>query len=304
MTKTVQVIEPRSVLLCGDTHGDVVHIEYLMQTAVRNGAQAIFVLGDFGYWEHMDKGAFLDRCEDLAEQYDLDVYWLDGNHEAHDMLRERYIESALVPRTSNGFVAMRNRLYHAPRAHRWEWWGKRFMALGGAYSIDKAPRLRGEAKARASARAEFAGREQAGKDAVARLSARSVRVLSGKPLLWWPEEEITEEEVAEALDGEPIDVLLCHDKPRRSQPRWNRKDFSECLPNQDRIQRVIEALEPARVFHGHLHYRYEDGMLLPPNGQGDRHAVLVTGLDCNAAAASFGGYRMEDSWFLLTPDNA
>jgi hypothetical protein len=135
------------------------------------------------------------------------------------------------------------------------------------------------------------------------MSTKSVRVLSGKPMLWWPEEEITEEEVIAALDGEPIDVLLCHDKPLRSSPDWNRKDFPECFPNQDKIQRVIEALEPARVFHGHLHYRYEDGMLLPPNAQGHRQAVHVTGLHCNAAAA-WGPYHMEDSWFLLTPDNA
>jgi hypothetical protein len=115
--------------------------------------------------------------------------------------------------------------------------------------------------------------------------------------LWWPEEEITDDELATALaDPEPLDILFTHDKPRASNPRWNRKAYDECLPNQDKIQMVVRTLKPKLLVHGHLHFRYTDYVY---NGNGGTQ-TRVEGLDCNADAQSNPTKASkQDSWLLV-----
>lgn len=212
--------------MCGDTHGNGNHIRHLFATALRNECQAIFVLGDFGYWEHGREGVeFLDRVNDRAAEVDTEIYFLDGNHDKTGLLLERYGDR----RDDEGFMLVRDHIHYAPRGHRWTWAGVRFIALGGAYSTDKQWRLDRERK-------------------------------TGKPgSLWFPEEEMSDEDMAAVLaDGTPVDVMLAHDKPRASNPGWNREDLPECWPNQDRLQRAVAALRPRLYLHGHLHYRYKD----------------------------------------------
>src|SRR4051812_6589522 len=97
----------------------------------------------------------------------------------------------------------------------------RFVALGGAYSVDKQWRVNEERKRRAPG------------------------------TLWFPEEEMTDTEFYRHLAGpSPVDVLLAHDKPRAANPDWNRKDLPECWPNQDRIQAAAVTLKSKLLVHG------------------------------------------------------
>jgi hypothetical protein len=95
-------------------------------------------------------------------------------------------------------------------------------------------------------------------------------------------------------DSSPVDVILSHDKPRGSNPGWNRKDFLECLPNQNRIQHALVELKAKRLYHGHLHYPYTDRI---PTSDG-RYAWIF-GLDCDPSAAGHPNYRKEDSWTIV-----
>lgn len=131
-------VEPRRVLLAGDTHGNGRWVGTLCELARQHGCDTILQLGDFGYWPHTDKGLrFLDQVDSHAERNGVScVYWIDGNHENHARLTE------LKP-DKDGFVTIRNRCRYAPRGHRWRWGQVHFGALGGAFSMDHKYRIEG-----------------------------------------------------------------------------------------------------------------------------------------------------------------
>lgn len=166
-----------------------------------------------------------------------------------------------------------------------------FIADGFAAhnSVDKFHRLREENKRRRS-HYEANGYR-------AKVGAPTVPYDPEKFQSWWPEEELTDEDMTRALaDTTPIDVLFTHDKPRASNPRWNRKDLPECWPNQDKIQTVVNTLKPKLLVHGHLHYRYTDEVRCGDDGRTTR----VEGLSCNVDARM--DPRDDDpttSWLLL-----
>jgi predicted phosphodiesterase len=258
------------VLLAGDTHGRTSHIITLLDRAVAEGCDCVFVLGDFGAWEHFASGVkFFDDVNRHATIRDVPVYWLDGNHDKVSLVLEKYADSP----NSEGFLVCRPYVRYAPRGHRWEWAGKKFIALGGAYSIDKDYRLWLE-------NAQGLGSERH----------------------WFPEEEMTEEELRDYLnaDSTPVDFMLTHDKPRASKPSWNRKDIPDCWPNQDRIQRAVETLLPKELFHGHLHHHYEDTITYDDGAVQD--ITHVTGLDADPSTAE-RFYRVENSWYVLDLSN-
>lgn len=126
------------ILFAGDTHCDINFVEYLFYRAVKMEADRIFVLGDFGFWPRMKDGAgFLLAIEKLAEETGVDLYWLDGNHEDHEILND------VVDGERDQFVKFGNHTWYSPRGHVWEWDGIRFGTVGGAYSIDRDYRTLG-----------------------------------------------------------------------------------------------------------------------------------------------------------------
>lgn len=290
--------DPKKILMLGDTHGNSAHVEWAASVAEREKADAIFQLGDFGYWEHAEHGGvFLDKVSAISSDYEIPIYWLDGNHENHTWLRRRYIDSALVPRDEYGFVQIRAGLFHAPRAHTWTWNGVKFMALGGAYSIDMYGRLRGEDRDRRQARAEIGGRKQQGvpiPDEVRWVAE------SGEHTRWWPEEEVTDEEVELAMQVDKVDILLTHDKPLFSSPSWNRKNDMTSMENQEKIQKVMEHLQPTILMHGHLHFAYKDELLIGVQDD-DLFRCVVYGLDCDPWPHDGDRYyQPENSLAMLT----
>lgn len=232
-------LDPSRILVAGDTHGCPQQMVYLWEMALEQNADVIVQVGDFGYWEHAEGGAeFLDGCSSLYEQTGIPLIWIDGNHENHPLLRRRYRKAR---QSIEGFWEIREGIYYCPRGTRWTWNDRRFMGLGGANSFDKELRLA----------------QEQGK-ACTRFNWKATKPL-GKGTQWWPEEELTDEEIAYALrDPEPLDVLFTHDKPRGAPEPTNdpRRVYPESWPNQDRIQTVVRTLRPALVIHGHLHIRY------------------------------------------------
>jgi calcineurin-like phosphoesterase family protein len=250
------------VLIAGDSHGNTGYLRTMIDRAVKHGADRIFQLGDMGYWEHEPSGVkFLNQVDAYAAKKGVTVYFLDGNHDKTSLLLKKY-----NMHDNDGFIMVRPNIRYAPRGHRWTWDKVRFAAFGGAYSVDKQWRLDLEKQRR---RPES---------------------------VWFPEEEMSDEDLDGFLtDTSLVDVLLAHDKPRASAPKWNRKDVAGCWPNQDRIQRAAATLRPAWLFHGHLHYRYSDVIQLA----GDVWC-RVEGLDADPEAAM--GVSRTDSWVVLPLD--
>ena len=269
--------EPKLLLLAGDTHGNTYQIKYLIPKALRQNADAIFVLGDFGYWEHYFDGVmFLDETDALLHEAGLELFWLDGNHENHQLLRRRYLgehfedkfteekynrlnkslsENASpdmedIPCFNNwGFAKVREHIWYVPRGTRWTWRDKKFLACGGAFSVDRYYRKQG--------------------------------------VSFWQEETITDEDVEKSIgDGSPIDILLCHDVPAGVDIQYifalSGKRFTvspESEENRQRLRQIASAVRPTHVYHGHYHQYYTTYARYGP----DENTTLVTGLDCDGS---------------------
>jgi hypothetical protein len=261
------------LLVAGDTHGDPQHTIYLYEQALMNECAGIFQVGDYGYWEHLEGGAaYLDMCSEVGAANDLDLWWIDGNHENHTMLRALYGPggSQYKP-TPEGFWEIRPRVYYVPRGTRWNWDGVELMGLGGAYSIDKAYRLKEEEKEQVYID------QHVGYTLTRKWRDIDLAHRRWGHTRWWPEEEISDAELNYALrDQRPLDILFTHDKPRSTNPHPRFTGIDACNPNQDKIQAVMRALTPSLVVHGHLHFHYAEDVRVS-----DTQISTVIGLDCN-----------------------
>lgn len=232
------------MLIAGDWHGSLHHAEWCMKRAQEYGITCIVQLGDFGYWEHQDDGKFLNQLSSLAKNYGVTVYWIDGNHENHVLLRSTY---CVPERTDeNGFVQMRDRIFYIPRGTVWEWAGVRFMGLGGAFSIDRNHRRVGSS--------------------------------------FWFEETLTDEEVELACENgkDGVDVMFAHDVFTGVDLglvfAMRGKYLTKSKPsdaNRDRVKTVLDAVRPSRFYHGHYHAYYRQTF------EAHYGPVKVVGLDCD-----------------------
>lgn len=223
----------KRILVAGDSHGDNYYLRCLYAAAIANDCDAVYVVGDFGFGSRDDNSEFLDHCSTLANVHDIPLYWLDGNHEDHSTLRDGYLlphftEAALASRPPSPFCEIRPNLYHTWRGAQWVWSDRRFVSVGGAYSVDKAQRV--------------------------------------KYVSWWPTEEMSEGDftrIYDSLQGVKADVLLTHDVPSDSDmglgADW-KSDFPLAHPNRVRLQMIADLVQPKLLLHGHMHYAYTHKM--------------------------------------------
>ena len=224
------------LLIAGDTHAFRSHLTYLFKVAAHRECSQIFVLGDMGYWPRTDNGVrFLKHVYSLVEETGIKLAWLDGNHEDHAALKQLCLDSSedfipvFVPGkgASDGFTYVR-------RGSRWEWGGVSFLALGGAYSVDRDQRTEGES--------------------------------------FFYEEVIDDADVERAIKGGKVDVMLTHDVPTvptilelllLKKGRFY-KLVEEAEHNREQLESVRAAVRPTVLFHGHYHIDYSqkaDGTL-------------------------------------------
>ena len=123
----------------GDTHGDMQHVLEVSKAMERYGVTVMCVLGDFGFvWPSRGWVADLDRLNRRLELRGQTLYWVDGNHEAFDLLYDRF------PVGDDGLRRVRSHIIHLPRGYRATLAsGKTLAVLGGATSIDANRRIEG-----------------------------------------------------------------------------------------------------------------------------------------------------------------
>jgi hypothetical protein len=277
------------LFVAGDTHGATEFItDYLYPKAAALHADAIVQCGDFGFWEHFPDGIdFLDEVQETGHRYRIPLYALHGNHDNWSTVMANHGHT----RDEDWFVRVREHIRYIPQGHIWTWAGYRMRAFGGAYSVDKLYRLDVERSRWRQAAAREDARRAAG------LTPQPV--LSTAGTLWFPDEQMTDEEFAELMiiDAQPVDVVFSHDKPRAANPGPGFTDLAECVPNQDRLQLALEVLHPAWWFHGHLHINYQD--TVPCGPPHDTHTTVV-GLSCdNVAGAGDRFWKPWHAWCLL-----
>ena len=242
--------DPEIVLVAGDWHGNGAWSQLCFQHAYKSGADAILHLGDFGFWtDNPWTSRYLWTVEEAAQEWGIPIYWLPGNHEDYSRISE-FNDPDNRPMTT-----------YLPRGERWTWWGKRFMALGGAFSVDRFMRTEGVG--------------------------------------WWPGEELSREDVEYASrdDGISVDVVVAHDCPTgvfipgigadfRTQTRgeWPDHMLYGATQHRDKVREVYDATKPKLWINGHYHRCYEKFF------QGTR----FLGLDCD-------GTTVEKNTMILTP---
>lgn len=231
--------EPKRIAFAGDWHMNDRWAVHAIQYASEQGADVILHLGDFGY---TFDARFMRPVTDALKQAGIPLLFVDGNHEDHPTLLRYAIKD-------NGLRELTDAIWHLPRGFRWEWNGVRFLAMGGAHSVDRAWRSPGES--------------------------------------WWGGETITPEQVTEASQQGATDVLVAHDCPtgvmipgiddRTHMPPYPYEDMLRGDDHRHLLRKLVDATKPRAIWHGHYHTRYETTVDLGYD------LVTVNGLDCDGA---------------------
>ena len=264
------------ILFVGDTHGSITQWDHIVFEAKKQQADLIWQVGDFGY--HFTP-EYIQRVHRATEETGVPVYWIDGNHDDHTFIQDRLKE--LFPNCpycdGNGLrnlgsdgtcsyyeschkcdgygqnfpypaeVALWDdapNVFYMPRGSTTKLGGLTFMAMGGAFSIDKDVRT--------------------------------------PYVSWWPEETISAKDVECALEVSHVDVIVSHDVPygvsalESMIAQFPLSDRLEQGSAKNRIAllAIVEQLRPKLVVHGHYHWHYKSNLLL------DDHQVSIVGLDC------------------------
>lgn len=248
------------VVVAGDWHGNARHAAKVVKEAGVAGIPLVLQAGDFGFWPGGGGREYLDVLEAACARAGVFVAWVDGNHEWFEKL-------LLYPIAPNGLRPVRPHVWHTPRGHRWAWDDVQWIGVGGAVSVDRALRT--------------------------------------ENVDWWAAEELTVEEVASVKSAGRADVMLCHDRPsmvtlalgerlgewHESAPgMWAEADLQRSDRHQLRLQEAVDAVQPSRLFHGHLHWRSD--VAVDPAPWGGRcmvHALGTDGTNGNALTVDLRG---------------
>jgi predicted phosphodiesterase len=255
------------ILVLGDTHGNKAYTVNWVQKTARLNIDKIVQVGDFGLWTHLAGGiTFLDSLNEICREKGKKFYALGGNHENWDHWNWA-IDN--LPKDKYGFTMLRSHVMIAPRVHSFIWHNKKFLMVAGAASVDKQERL---------------------KD-----------MRNGRPQSWWPQEQITDEEV-DAIPERKVDYLFTHDCSNATP--WGFKlipDLDSQIHRQ-RIDRVISKSAPEMHFHGHMHKKYVwknmANTIIGP------HRISTYGLSHDSTSYNWGVLDCENDQFELAPWHA
>lgn len=214
--------EPVKLMVAGDWHSNSRWAVKTLKHARLQGCDAVLHLGDFGFWPRHDQlltQGFYKGVMDYCRQSHLRLYWLDGNHEHHELLN---------PGMGNDVIR------HLPRGHRWQWWNKTWMAVGGGVSVDKKYR---------------------------------------RPQIdWFPEETLTPRQFEHCMRDGAVDIIVSHDCPDGIRiPGVHAADKQDLVDgggfpaeaiadgedHRKLIGDITRQVGAKLLIHGHYHVRYE-----------------------------------------------
>ena len=234
---------PERIGVAGDWHGNTGWatraVRKISALLPADGPRVIVHLGDFGIWPGPGGREYLSRLDAALAAADAELSFVDGNH-------EDFAQLARLRPGPDGRARVTDRIWHLPRGLRWRWYGREWLALGGAVSLDRAERTAGAS--------------------------------------WWPEEEITWRQAGSVIEAGPADVMVTHECPAGVEhsfppapPGWSPADLRRSDAHRALLREVVLAVRPGWLMHGHLHLSYQRQVDL---GAGP---LEVTGLDCDGA---------------------
>lgn len=236
------------ILVAGDWHGNTNFALNIIEHAQTFDCEAVFQVGDFGFWEHTKAGLwFMDQLELGAAKANMPIYWIDGNHENHALLRKKYMKGQV-----DQFVEIRPHVLYCPRGHTWEWDDVKFMGFGGAYSIDKNVRTPGTS---------WWPEEVGTQDEIDHAATKgTVDVLF----------------THDAPTGSDVLGFM------RSAGYGTFPEIAEAQKSRWVVRDVVENAQPELLIHGHYHFPYKQEFKYN-NGQ-----CRIIGLDADYTASEWG----------------
>lgn len=236
----------------GDWHGQspwaVSAVTLLAERLADEDEKLIFQLGDFGFWPGQWGKLFIDSLDAELERTNSQLFFVDGNHENHTLLRKLAKSKGLADQPVPCPVT--DRITWLQRGTRFKVNDKIYLALGGAASVDRKMRTENQS--------------------------------------WFPAERITIEQRNSAIDGGPADVLLSHDAPSDIQinfpstPIWPAEDLALSQVNREYLQDVVDECGINWVMHGHMHMAYEQKVMTA------RSYYRANCFNCNGAYGNWG----------------
>lgn len=146
---------------------------------------------------------------------------------------EDYDQIEKLPVRPNGWQRFRGRIWLAPRGLRTHINGVSFLFLGGAPSVDR----------------------------MWRLQTKNMKT-------WWPQEDITEEEIETVIAGGHAQVMIAHDAPLgiehisrhiSGNPNgFQRVDLDYAYEGRRKMDRAFMKVKPEVFVHGHYHFAYHE----------------------------------------------
>lgn len=249
--------------ILGDTHGNTATVFNMLDRFKANGISNIVQVGDFGFWPGNPGMTFLREVNTHLSKNEQTLYVVPGNHEDY-----RFINSLHVH--EDGWMRARENILVAPRGFRWEWEGVSFVALGGAPSVDRAWR-------------------------------RDFQRRNGHPV-WWPEEDITREDMDKTISGGEADVMIAHDAPygvpavergiAGNPLGFESEDIAYADVGRQKMREVVEHVKPKIFFHGHYHWKVDDVLELE-----DSSVTHIKGMAADGAPMSVGILTLPDLTF-------
>lgn len=224
---------PANIAFVGDWHGITPAARRIVQYLHTQGTTHILHTGDFGVWNTSGTQLFLKSINNLLKTNNQILYFVDGNHEEFPHLRDE----KQFPLQADGTRRIRSNIFHMPRGLTWKWYVNNdenqpitFLAMGGAYSIDRKFRKLGES--------------------------------------YWDEECINPDHVQKLVRMEiKADVLISHDSPADSpnpitdDPMsqhnamrfYGRTHLEASNEHRRTLQTLTDSVNPAVIAHGHYH---------------------------------------------------
>lgn len=251
--------------MLGDVHGSKGIVSAMLRNFEEAGVTEVYQLGDFGFWPGEYGEKYLNAVSQMLTDTGIRLTVTPGNHEDYTYLKGLNTDD-------DGFKMSRTRIRVAPRGHRWTVDGVSFVSLGGAPSVDRTYRL------------------------------RTQRATSHP--LWWPEERVTEEDVALTVDGGYADVFLAHDAPlgvrqietriAKNPHKFTREDLDYAYTGRQAMLEAVTGVKPKMYFHGHYHFVVKDTLTLE-----DKTEVKIFGLNADGVYGTCGILNTDDLSFTL-----
>ena len=214
----VRQIMTERVFITGDKHGSFGSLFGLAEKNSLTESDILIIAGDAGYVWNED---YIYRAETLQQVFPGTIAFIDGNHENFDILNSLEV----VEWKGGRAHCVGERVFHLMRGQLYSIYGKNYFTFGGARSVDKDRRVKGES--------------------------------------WWDEEEPDDEEIAEGrkklLDNiVEIDFVITHEAPlfaRKQIPRNKPIDEDYHLPEiMEEWYRLIEkGKQFTKWYFGHMH---------------------------------------------------